>query len=100
MRATCSYAACHCRAVTTIDGWDFCRPHVAEHLGDAYASFGTPLDAEQQWEGEVWARASDRASRLDAKLRRCTCCGEWAWDRQDCSVCLTPAAHEGRVVAS
>lgn len=28
----------------------------------------------------------------DAKLRRCSCCGEWAWHLDPCTVCATPAA--------
>lgn len=27
----------------------------------------------------------------EAKLRRCFWCGEWAYDRDDCTVCAAPA---------
>lgn len=30
----------------------------------------------------------------DAKLRRCRCCGEWAWDLDPCTVCTTPAEQQ------
>jgi hypothetical protein len=39
--------------------------------------------------GNSW---SERLSVVnDAKLRRCRCCGEWAWHLDPCTVCSTPA---------
>lgn len=46
----CDYAACSHPPVTTMDGWDFCRQHVAEHLADMHGQPWPKLATVSQWD--------------------------------------------------
>lgn len=42
-------------------------------------------------EGPYGPVARSLLDMRDSKLRRCTWCGSWVYDRQDCGACETPA---------
>lgn len=70
------------------------------------------VDAERLYQRDRFRRSRQSADQAvppqvatshtlgnaDQHLRRCRCCGEWAWHLDPCTVCRTPAGSDGRAV--